>query len=104
MKKSPKVIWRALVPPSGRPQKFSVGRKRHFACQFQVADDATQIDVRKTLYPFCAIRKMPNVTATVANRVPSQKIYTEQMFVLVSMNILILKTELAEFWMNYKNL
>jgi len=43
---------------------------------------------------------MPNVTATVANSVPSKKIYTEQMFVLVSMNILILKTELAEFWMN----
>jgi len=40
---------------------------------------------------------MPNVTATVANRVPSKKIDTEQMFVLVSMNILILKTELAEF-------
>jgi len=30
--------------------------------------------------------------------------YTEQMFVLVSMNIPILKTELAEFWMNYENL
>jgi len=48
---------------------------------------------RKTLYSFCAIKKMPNVTATVANRVLSEKIYTEQMFVLVSMNILILKTE-----------
>jgi len=39
---------------------------------------------------------MPNVTATVANRIPSKKIYTEQMFVLASMNIVILKTELAE--------
>jgi len=38
---------------------------------FQVADDAMQIDVRKTLYPFCAIKKMPNVMATAANRVPS---------------------------------
>jgi len=76
---------------------FSGWQKRHFACQFQVADDATQTDVRKTLYPFCAIKKMPNVTATVANRVPSRKIYTEQMFVLVSINILILKAELAEF-------
>jgi len=76
---------------------FGQGEKRHFACQFQVADDATQTDLRKMLYPFCAIKKMPNVTATVANRVPSRKMYTEQMFVLVSMNIPILKTELAEF-------
>jgi len=45
---------------------------------------------------------MPNVTAAVAISVPSKKIYTEQMFVLASMNILILKIELAEFWMNYK--
>ena len=45
---------------------------------------------------------MPNATATVANSVPSKKIYTEQIFVLVSMNILILKNELAEFWINYK--
>jgi len=59
-----------------------------------------QIDVHKTLYPFWVIKKMPNVTATVANSVPSKKIYTEQMFVLVNMNMLILKTELAEFWMN----
>jgi len=64
---------------------------------FQVADDPTQINVGKTLYPFCAIKKMPNVTATVANKVCSKKIYTEQMFVLVSMNVLILKTELAVF-------
>ena len=76
---------------------FSGGQKRHFALQLQVPDDATQIDVHKTLYNFCAIKKMPNVTATVANSVPSKKIYTEQIFVLVSMNILILKTELAEF-------
>jgi len=40
---------------------------------------------------------MPNVTAAVANSVSSKKIYTEQILVLVSMNILILKTELAEF-------
>jgi len=38
-----------------------------------------------------APQKMPKVTATVEN------FYTEQMFVLVSMNILILKTELVEF-------
>ena len=76
---------------------FSGGQKRYFAYQLQVPDDATQTDVQKTLYPFCAIKKMANVTATVANSVPSKKIYTEQIFVLVSMNILILKTELAEF-------
>jgi len=40
---------------------------------------------------------MPNVTATVANSVPSKKTYTKQLFVLVSINILILKNELAEF-------
>jgi len=45
---------------------------------------------------------MPNVTATVANSVPSKKIDTEQTFALVSMNILILNTELVEFYMNYK--
>jgi len=56
-----------------------------------------QVDVHKTLYPFCVIKKMPNVTAAVANSVLSKKIYTEQMFVLVNMNILILKIELAEF-------
>jgi len=48
-------------------------QKRHFAHLLQVADDATQIDVHKTLYPFCTTKKMPNVTATVANSVPSKK-------------------------------
>jgi len=55
------------------------------------------MDEHKTLYPFCAIKKMPYVKATVANSIPSKTIYAEQIFVLVSMNILILKTELAEF-------
>jgi len=86
-------LWRALVPPSGRPQKFFQGGKNATSSFWH----AMQIDVHKTLYPFCVIKKMPNVKATVANSVPSKKIYTEQMFVLVSMNILILKTELAEF-------
>ena len=45
---------------------------------------------------------MSNVTATVANSAPSEKTYTEQMFLLVIMNILTLKSELAEFWMIYK--
>jgi len=79
-----------------------VGSKRYLAHLFQGADDATQIDVHKTLYPFCATKKMPNVTVTVANSVPSKKTYTEQMFLFVSMNILILKGQLVEFKMNYK--
>jgi len=79
------------------PEIVSGEQKRHSAYQLQVPDDATQIDVHKTPYPFCAIKKMPNVMATVANSVPSKEICTEQIFVLVSMNILILKTELAEF-------
>jgi len=57
----------------------------------------TQIDVHKRFYPFCATKKMTNVTTTVANTISSKKTYTEQMFLLVSMNILILKRELAEF-------
>jgi len=40
---------------------------------------------------------MPNVRATVVNSAPSKKIYVEQMVVLVRVNILIYKTELAEF-------
>ena len=34
----------------------------------------SQMDVHKTLYPFCATKKMPNVTATVVNSVPYKKI------------------------------
>jgi len=30
----------------------SEGQRRNFAYHFQVADDAIQMDVRKTLYPF----------------------------------------------------
>jgi len=40
----------------GRPQKFFQGwQRRNFAYPFQVADDAMQMDVHKTLYPFCPI-------------------------------------------------
>jgi len=56
---------------------FSGEQKRHFAYQF-VAADATQIDINKMLYPFYTIKKMPNATATVANSVPSKKIYTDK--------------------------
>jgi len=68
------------VSPSGRPHNFFQEGKNDIllvSFSFQVADDATQIDVRKTLYPFCAIKKMPNVMTTVVNRAPSKKIYTE---------------------------
>jgi len=37
----------------GRPQKFFPrGQRRNFAYPSQVADDAMQMDVHKTLYPF----------------------------------------------------
>jgi len=64
------------VPPSGRPQKFFQGGKNDIlfvTFSFQVADDAAQTDERKTFYRFCAIKKIPNVMATVGNRVPSKK-------------------------------
>jgi len=64
-------------------------QSRHFAYPFQDADFATQVDVRITLYPFYTTKKMPDVTVTVANSIfPLPNFYTEQMFVLVSMNFL----------------
>jgi len=64
----------------GRPQKFfQGGAKSNFAYLFQIVGDAT--DVHKN--------KMSNVTATLANSVfPVRKLYTEQIFVLVSVDIL----------------
>jgi len=44
---------------------FPGGQSRHFAHPFQVVDDATQMDVHKTLHLFYTTKKMPNVTATV---------------------------------------
>jgi len=76
---------------------FPGGEKRQFAYPFQVAGNATQVDVHKTFYPVCATKQMPNVTATIANSAPSKKTYAKLMLVLVSMNILILKSEFAEF-------
>jgi len=62
---------------------FARGQSRYFANLFQIVGDATQMDVHK--------KKMSNVTATVANSVfPVRKLCTEQMFVLVSMDILSL--------------
>jgi len=47
------------------------------------------MDVRKALHPSYITKKTPKVTATVANNVlPRRKFYTEQMFVLVRINIL----------------
>jgi len=47
------------------------------------------MDVHKALHPFYTTKKTPEVTATVANRlIPLRKFYTEQMFVLMCMNIL----------------
>jgi len=47
----------------GRRKKFfQGGQSRHVAYFFQIADDAMQIDIPKTLYPFCtssAARMMP---------------------------------------------
>jgi len=41
-------------------------QRRHFAYPLQVAIDAMQMDVHKTLYPFYTTKKIPHVTATVA--------------------------------------
>jgi len=46
----------------GRPQKFFQGRQhRHFAHMFQIADDAMQMYINKSLYPLYA----PKVNAHV---------------------------------------
>jgi len=55
------------------------GQSRHFADPFQVADDATQIDVHKTLHPFYTTKKRPNLTATdVYSVFTLRKFYTRQ--------------------------
>jgi len=44
----------------GRPQKFfQGGQSRHFAYPFQVADDATQMNVHEALNPFYTSKKCP---------------------------------------------
>jgi len=37
------------------------GQHRHFACPFQVADDAMQMDVHETHYVFYALKAVPHV-------------------------------------------
>ena len=41
------------------------GQRRHFAYPFQVANDAMQMDVSKTLYVFCTTKEMSYVSAIV---------------------------------------
>jgi len=74
----------------GVRRNFSRGRQsRPFAYPLQVVDDATQMDIHKTLHSFDTTKQMPIVTATVVCSVfPLRKFYTQQMFVLVSMDIL----------------
>jgi len=56
-----------FLEPMGVRRKFSSwGQRWHFAYSFQVFNDATQMEVHKTLHPFYPTKKVPNVTATVA--------------------------------------
>ena len=68
---------------------FSTGGKsRHFACPYQVADDAMQMDVHNAS-PF--LHHEQNAQCydnTCMQCFPLRKFYTGQMFVLVIMNIL----------------
>jgi len=45
----------------GVRRNLSRGKRQHFAYPFQVADDAMQMGVHKTLYPFafCTTNKAP---------------------------------------------
>jgi len=44
---------------------FKGGQRRDFAYHFQVAEDAVQMNVHKTLYPFFTTKEMPHVTVTL---------------------------------------
>jgi len=79
-------------------RNFSSGDENNILLiRFRLLTMQRKLTCEKALYPFCATKKMPNVRATVVNSAPSKKIYVEQMVVLVCVNILIYKTELAEF-------
>jgi len=62
----------------GHPQKvFQVEvQSRHFAYRYQVVDDATQIDIHKSLHPFYTTKKVPNVMATVTYSVFPSRNFT----------------------------
>jgi len=49
----------------GVRRNFSRGATSIFCLSFLVSDDAMQIDVHKTLYPFYFTKKIPHVTVTV---------------------------------------
>jgi len=72
---------------NGRPQGFLRGQRRNFAYPLQVADDAMQMDVHKTLYPFYTIKKMLHVTATVTKIRfvgSSSQIYCDYLYKMLS--------------------
>ena len=55
------------------------------------------MDVHKALHPFYTTKKTPKITATVGNRVfPLRKFYTEQMLVLVCMDISRLSWQISK--------
>ena len=84
--------------PMAVRRNFSSGDENNILLiRFRLLTMQRKLTCEKALYPFCAIKKMPSVRATVVNSAPSKKIYVEQMFVLERMNVLIHKTELAEF-------
>jgi len=49
----------------GVRRHFPGGTTSTFYLSLQVPDDAMQVDVHKTFYPFYTTKKMPYVTATV---------------------------------------
>ena len=51
--------------PWASAEIFPGGQRQHFAYPFQVADDAMQMDVHKTFYPFYTTRKMRHVMTRV---------------------------------------
>jgi len=52
-----------VTPLTWAPQKCfqGGGQRQHFAHIFQIVDDAMQMEVNKTLYPFYAPEIMPRV-------------------------------------------
>jgi len=46
-------------------ETFPGGQRPHFAYNFQVADDAVEMDLHQTLYPFYTTKKVTHVTVTI---------------------------------------
>jgi len=56
------IATRSRGSQHGRPQKIFPGEQhRHFAYLFQIADDAMQMDVNKSLYAFYTTKIMTHV-------------------------------------------